>query len=77
MLGFAAGVVLGIVVGAGAALLLAPNSGADVRRQLARRARRLRHSGEDAWDGLRRELRRAVRRRERQRVEVESMETAP
>jgi len=43
--------------------LLAPQSGTDARRHLARRARRLRDRGEDAWDGLRRELRRAARRR--------------
>ena len=63
MLGFAAGIALGIVVGAGAALLFAPQTGSDTRRGLARRARRLRDRGEDAWDGLRREFRRARRRR--------------
>ena len=65
MLGFAAGIALGIVVGAGAALLFAPQTGADTRRGLFRRARRLRDRGEDAWDGLRRELRKARRRRSR------------
>jgi gas vesicle protein len=68
LLGFAAGIAVGVVIGAGAALLLAPQSGADVRRSLARRARRLRFRGEDAWDGLRRELRKAARRRQRQRL---------
>jgi hypothetical protein len=59
---FAAGVVLGIALGAGAALLLAPQSGDDTRRSLARRGRRLTRRGHDAWEDLRDELRRAARR---------------
>src|SRR5437016_778545 len=54
---FTAGVALGVLVGAGIALLLAPQTGADTRRALARRGRRLTGRGRDAWDDLRVELR--------------------
>jgi hypothetical protein len=60
---FAAGVLLGIALGAGVALLLAPQSGADTRRAIARNGRRLRRRGRDAWDDLRDELRGVVHRR--------------
>jgi hypothetical protein len=60
---FTAGITLGLLFGAGIALLLAPQTGADTRRALARRGRRLRIRGRDAWDDLRVELRRARRRR--------------
>ena len=62
---FAAGVVLGLAVGAGVALLFAPESGVEVRRSLARRGRRVRIRSRDAWDDLRDELRTAVRNRKR------------
>ena len=64
---FAAGLGLGIVLGAGAALLFAPLSGADARHALARRGRRLRHRSRDAWDDLGEELRRMRRRRRARR----------
>ena len=68
----AAGVVLGLAVGAGATLLLAPQSGSEARHDLARRGRRLRrhleHRGSDAWDDLRHELRRAARHARRRRA---------
>ena len=60
---FAAGVALGVVVGAGVALLLAPQAGTDTRRALARRSRRIGVRGHDAWDDLRIEFRRALKRR--------------
>jgi hypothetical protein len=41
---------LGLVAGAGAALLLAPTSGEELRRELARRMRRSNGSGEDLGD---------------------------
>lgn len=59
---FAAGVALGMAVGAGAALLFAPQSGTETRHEIARRGRRLGRRGRDAWDDLRDELRRAARR---------------
>ena len=62
---FAAGMAMGIAVGAAGALLLAPQSGADTRRALARRGRRLGLRGRDAWEDLGVELRRFARRRRR------------
>src|SRR5207237_4113898 len=55
---FAAGLVLGTLLGAAIGLTFAPRSGRQTRRRLARRARRLRRQGRDAWDDLRDELRR-------------------
>ena len=59
---FASGTLLGAVVGAGAALLLAPQAGDETRRDLAMQGRRLRTRTADAWDDLRDELRWAARR---------------
>jgi len=64
---FAAGLALGIALGAGAALLLAPNSGAETRRALVRRSRKVGRRSRDAWDDLRDELRNALRDRRRAR----------
>jgi len=60
---FTAGLLVGLAIGAGIALLVAPQSGAEARQALARRGRRLRHRGADAWEDLRDELRRVTRRR--------------
>ncbi|MEO6876878.1 MAG: YtxH domain-containing protein [Gemmatimonadaceae bacterium] len=60
---FAAGIVLGLAVGAAVALMVAPQSGADTRRALGRSSRRAAQRGHDAWDDLRDELLRAARRR--------------
>ena len=59
---FTAGAVLGAAIGAGAALLFAPQSGARTRHNLARRGRHLRTRTADAWEDLRHELRYAARR---------------
>lgn len=59
---FAAGLALGLTIGAGAALLFAPQSGSDTRRSIVRRGRRLGRRGHDAWDDLRDELSHAARR---------------
>lgn len=59
---FAAGALLGAAVGAGAAILLAPQSGARTRHNLARRGRHLASRTGDAWDDLRHELHYAARR---------------
>ena len=64
---FAAGLALGIALGAGAALLLAPNSGVETRRALVRRSRKVGRRSRDAWDDLRDELRNALRDRRRAR----------
>ena len=62
---FAVGALLGVAVGAGAALLFAPQSGARTRHNLARRGRHLGTRTADAWDDLRHELRYATRRSRR------------
>jgi len=62
---FAAGVALGVVVGAGVALLFAPHSGYETRRSIARRGRYVSRRSRDAWDDMRDELRKAVRNRKR------------
>ena len=53
---------IGVLIGAGAALLLAPQAGEDTRADLAEGTRRLRHRAGDAWDDLRDEFRWAARR---------------
>jgi gas vesicle protein len=58
---FAAGLLCGVVLGAGLALLFAPQGGDRTRRDLRRRFERLRESTADSVtraDALRRELRR-------------------
>ena len=44
--------VAGAVIGAGVALLFAPQSGAETRRQLKRKARHLRQMAEDGLEDL-------------------------
>ena len=65
----AAGVAIGLLIGAGLALLMAPQEGRETRRQLRRGFRHARLRGQDVWDDLgaefmkaRRKLRRARRR---------------
>jgi hypothetical protein len=72
---FGVGVAFGLAVGAGAALLTAPRSGAETRAALRARAGRVgrttRRRGRDAWEDLRDELRgarRALQRRKARRV---------
>ena len=62
---FGAGIALGALFGAGAALLYAPQSGRATRAVLRKRARGFTSSAEDAWDDLGRELRGAARRSRR------------
>lgn len=62
---FAAGLMLGALVGAGLALLLAPQAGAETRRSLARRARQLTSDARDRYEEARERVRRArVQRRQ-------------
>jgi gas vesicle protein len=63
----AAGVAIGVLVGVGLALLLAPQSGRDARHMLGRGLRRVGRRGRDAWDDLSLELRRARRQLRRAR----------
>ncbi len=64
--GFGVGLLIGALVGAGAALLLAPTSGNETRKRLRREARRAYLKGgevlEDAWDEGERAARRLARR---------------
>src|SRR5687767_2604863 len=65
---FLAGLGIGVALGAAAALLLAPRSGAETRQVLRNRGKRLRNRARSAWDDLQIELeatRRAVRRKHR------------
>ena len=65
---FGAGILVGALLGAGAALLLAPQSGEETRdiivrrtRDFTRRTRDLRDRAGDSWSNLGFELRRAAR----------------
>ena len=62
---FAAGILVGALIGAGTALLFAPQSGDEARDQIAQRVRMARGSAVDKWDDLALELRRAGRRQRR------------
>lgn len=64
---FGMGIALGALVGAGAALLYAPQSGTATRAVLRRQARRVGSRATDAWDELGNELR-GVARRGRRKV---------
>jgi YtxH-like protein len=59
---FAAGIIVGLALGAGVALLLAPQSGADTRHDIVRRGRRIKRRSRTAWDDLRSELGRLQRK---------------
>lgn len=63
---FGAGIALGALIGAGAALLFAPQSGPELRRDIVLRARTAKLDARDAWDDLGDQLsmlRRAARRK--------------
>jgi len=69
---FGAGIAVGALLGAAAALLFAPYSGSATRRAIRRRARFLGEDARDAWDDLgeglrdaRREAQRALKRKRR------------
>lgn len=64
---FLAGVFVGLAVGAAAALLLAPGSGAETRQALRQRGRRVRDKASDAWEDLRLELAKTARALRRKR----------
>lgn len=57
-----AGLVLGLALGAGLALLFAPQSGDETRELIAKRTRLLRGRAEDRFDDLREELGHSARR---------------
>lgn len=64
--GFGVGLLIGALVGAGAALLLAPASGDETRKLLRRGARRVYARGgevlNDTWDDAERRARRLAKR---------------
>ena len=72
---FMAGLGIGLALGAAAALLLAPQSGAETRQSLRNRGRKMGNRARDAWEDLALELkatRRALRRKRRDaKVEIE------
>ena len=59
---FGAGIAVGVMIGAGAALLFAPQSGSETRYDIARGTRDLGYRATDAWEDLRDELRGAASR---------------
>ena len=63
---FGAGLLIGALVGAGIALLVAPSSGEETRRLISRRARRLAADARDRYDDARHELHAARERRRRE-----------
>jgi len=65
MVGFVGGLVLGALVGAGIALLVAPERGRVMRKRLARRVREAGDELRDEFDGLRESARRRFARRRR------------
>ena len=56
------GIVLGVLLGAGATLLTTPFSGPEAREFLGSRARRVRRDAGDRWENLRDDLEFAARR---------------
>jgi gas vesicle protein len=65
---FAAGLILGALIGAGVALLLAPQSGEETRRLLRRRAKKVAGAAQDRFDDLKDRVK-AVRRRAEEALE--------
>jgi len=61
---FLAGLAIGALVGAGVALLFAPQSGSDTRRAVSRRAKHLAREARDRYDDAKDKLRRARRDKE-------------
>lgn len=61
---FAAGLILGALIGAGVALLFAPQSGEETRRLLRRRARKVADAAEERFDDIKDRVKAARRRAE-------------
>ena len=61
--GFAVGLGLGALIGAAAALLLAPAAGHVTRRRLKRKLEHAREIAGEEWDSFRRRAKRELRRR--------------
>ena len=61
---FAAGLLIGALLGAGVALLFAPQSGAETRRMIRKKTKRLAASAEDRFDDVKDRIRQARRKAE-------------
>jgi gas vesicle protein len=61
---FTAGLLIGALVGAGVALLFAPQSGAETRRLIRRKAKRLAADAQDRFEDVKDRVRSARRRAE-------------
>ena len=61
---FAAGLVIGALIGAGVALLFAPQSGEDTRRLIRRKAKRLATDARDRFEDVKDRVRAARSRAE-------------
>ncbi len=61
---FAAGLILGALIGAGIALLVAPQSGEETRRLLRRRARKVADVAGDRYEDIKDRVKAARRRAE-------------
>ena len=64
---FVAGMALGALVGAGLALLFAPQSGEETRRYVSRKAKHLAREARDRYDDVREKVHRARRERHGER----------
>ena len=67
------GMVIGVAIGAGLALLAAPRSGEETRDRIRDRMRRL-SGNDDVWSKLQRELKRAAKVRRRTALERRKQE---
>ncbi|MFW6205986.1 MAG: YtxH domain-containing protein [Gemmatimonadota bacterium] len=63
---FVSGLLLGMAVGAGVTLLVAPQSGRRTRRMLVRSVEDMADTAVDRWDDVTDEVRSAVRQRRKQ-----------
>jgi len=61
---FAAGLILGALIGAGVALLFAPQSGAETRRIIRKRTKHLASDASDRFDDVKDRIHKARRRAE-------------
>lgn len=61
---FAAGLLIGGLLGAGLALLFAPQSGADTRRMIRKKAKKIAVTAEDRFDDVKGRIRQARRKAE-------------
>ena len=61
---FAAGLMIGALVGAGVALLFAPHSGEETRRLIRRKAKRIASEARDRFDDVKERVRAARRKAE-------------